>query len=170
MSTIGTYKPSFEYSDTESSAFGSYRTNVSGTNGQAAPLSDLSSFKAANSPSWSRGSGWAKHQRVNPKRRLRGFLVEMQTNEARVAFIEGGQTVLYDLPSEQLRKAGITLKNQPFQMDEFEGKSDEGGWFIGYCFLALAKECDAEIEILDFDEEYQRKRKIILSECSKAEA
>jgi hypothetical protein len=109
-----------------------------------------------------------RKQRVNPKRRLRGFLVEMQTDNARVAFVENGQTILYDLPAEHLRNAGITVQNQPFQMDEMENKAEDGAWCVGYRFLALAKPSDAEVEVLEFDEKRKHKRDIIRQEFSKA--
>src|SRR5207247_713866 len=78
-------------------------------------------------------------------RRLNGFLVEMQGTEARVAFVEDGQTILYDIPAEQLRRSGILTKNQPFQMDEIEMQT-EGGLVVGYRFLPLANPSDAYME------------------------
>jgi hypothetical protein len=110
-----------------------------------------------------------RKQKINPTRRLKGFLVELRADEARVAFVDNGQKILYDLPSEHLRNAGITVQNQPFQMDEIKSKSDDGSWTVGYRFLALAKATDAEIEILQFDGERKRKRDIILKEFSKAQ-
>ena len=98
---------------------------------------------------------------------MRGFLVEFQSNEARVAFVENGETILYDLPAEQLRKAGIKVRNQPFQMDEVEIDMGSAGVVIGYHFTALAKTSDAYIETLDFDEERKRKRALILKEFGK---
>ena len=93
--------------------------------------------------------------------------MEMQTKEARVAFVDDDKTVLYDLPAEQLRKAGIEVINQPFQMDEIEMEADDGGWIIGYRFLSLAKPSDAYIEPLSFDAERKRKRDLILKEFAK---
>jgi hypothetical protein len=110
-----------------------------------------------------------RKQKINPTRRLKGFLVELRADEARVAFVDNGQKILYDLPSEHLRNAGITVQNQPFQMDEIKSKSDDGSWTVGYRFLALAKATDAEIEILQFDGERKRKRDIILKEFSTAQ-
>ena len=99
-------------------------------------------------------------------RRMTGFLVEMQSKDARVAFVEAGQTILYDLPAEQLRSSGIEVKNQPFQMDEIEIRTDDG-IAIGYRFKPLANKSDAYIETLQFDEERKRKRDLILKEFSK---
>jgi hypothetical protein len=99
-------------------------------------------------------------------RRLQGFLIEMQAAEARVAFIENGQLVQYDLPSDQLRRNGIETRNQPFQMDEIELQT-EVGQVVAYHFQPLAKLSDAYIEPLNFDEERKRKRDLILKEFTK---
>ncbi len=110
-----------------------------------------------------------RYQAVRTKRRLKGFLVELQGNEARVAFVENGETVFYDLPADQIRRAGIELRNQPFQMDEIETKDEHGSLIVGYRFLALAKPSDAYIETLNFDDERKRKRAFILKEFGQAQ-
>jgi hypothetical protein len=102
-------------------------------------------------------------------RRLEGFLMEMEKDEARVAFVEDGRVTPYDMPADQLRRSGIVVKNQPFQMDEIELKL-EGGLVVGYRFEPLAKPSDAYIEPLNFDAERKRKRDLILKEFSKAKA
>ena len=108
-------------------------------------------------------------QKFRTKRRLKGFLVELQSNEARVAFIEHGETIFYDLPADQIRRAGIKMRNQPFQMDEIETE-DEHGWpIVGYRFRPLAQPVDAYIETLNFDEERKRKRDLILKEFEEAQ-
>lgn len=103
------------------------------------------------------------------KRRLKGFLVELQGNEARVAFVENGETTFYDMPADQIRRAGIEVRNQPFQMDEVETQDENGNLIVGYRFLALAKPSDAYIETLKFDDERRRKRALILKEFGKAQ-
>jgi hypothetical protein len=45
--------------------------------------------------------------------------------------------------AERLRHAGITAKNQPFQMDEVEMQAGDEGSFVGYRFLPLAESSDA---------------------------
>jgi hypothetical protein len=95
--------------------------------------------------------------------------MEMHGTEARVAFVENGQTIIYDLPAEQLRRSGIEIANQPFQMDEIEVETD-GGLIVGYCFRPLAKASDAYIETLNFDEEHNRKRDLIFKKFAKAKA
>ncbi len=96
--------------------------------------------------------------------------MELQKDDARVAFVENGQTIFYDLPADQIRKAGINERNQPFQMDEIETEDEQGSLIVGYRFLALAKPSDAYIEALNFDDERIRKRDLILKEFGKAQA
>lgn len=105
-----------------------------------------------------------KPKAVRVKRRLKGFLVELQSNEARVAFVENEDTIFYDLPADQIRRAGIKLRNQPFQMDEIETEDENGNLIVGYRFVALAMPSDSYIETLNFDEELKRKRAFVLSE------
>ena len=83
--------------------------------------------------------------------------------------MENGQTISYDLPAEQLRHAGITAKNQPFQMDEVEMQACDEGWFVGYRFVPLAKLSDAYIETLNLDDERKRKRDLIFKEFAKSQ-
>lgn len=106
---------------------------------------------------------------VNVRRRLKGFLVELQSNEARVAFVEGDQIIYYDLPAEQIRRAGIEIRNQPFQMDEIDTEDEDGNFITGYRFLPLAQKSDGFIETLNFDDERKRKRELILKEFGKTQ-
>jgi hypothetical protein len=109
-----------------------------------------------------------KHRKPegNVLRRMKGLLLEISNQEARVAFVQDGKTILYDMPASHFRNAGIEQKNQPFQMDEIEMKTDLG-MIVGYRFLPLAKASDAYIETLDFDEERRRKRDLILKKFAK---
>ena len=91
------------------------------------------------------------------------------TNEARVAFVENGKAILYDLPADQLLKAGIERQNQPFQMDEVEMTDENGHIIFGCRFIALAKPSDAYTETLHLDDERKRKRDLILREFSQPE-
>jgi hypothetical protein len=110
------------------------------------------------------------HQKTKPLvlRRFQGFLIESQGLTARVGFIQNGEVIQYDMPAEQLRRSGIEIKNQPFQMDEIEMPSEGGGIIVGYRFRPLAKAADAYVETLDLDEERKRKRNLILQEFAKA--
>jgi hypothetical protein len=69
-------------------------------------------------PSQRRGTV-KKSQRSNPLRRLEGFLIETHGDESKVVLEEEGQMVEYFFPAELLKKNGVTLKNQPFELDEF---------------------------------------------------
>jgi len=90
-------------------------------------------------------------------------------NEAKVVLFENGQSASYTLPSKQLRKIGVTLPNQPFEMDEIEIESDADGFIVGYRFRALALPGDSFVEILELDEARQRKRDIIFREFGKTD-
>ncbi len=102
-------------------------------------------------------------------RRLRGFLIEAGGEEAKVAFVEEGNTFEYYLPAHFLEKAGIRAENQPFQMDEVEIKT-ESGILIGYEFRALAKPSDAFRDSFELDAEHERKRDLIFRTFRNAEA
>jgi len=114
------------------------------------------------------------HSTRRTKRRLRGFLIELQNPEsknsqARVAFVEDGEMILYDLPAEQLVRAEITEPNQPFQMDEVEIEEEDGAIVFGYRFKALAKPSEAYMETLQIDEERKQKRDLIFREFANSQ-
>ena len=92
-------------------------------------------------------------------RQFKGFLVETHGKESRVAFIDNGKTVFYDIPTKCLRAAKITAKNQPFEMSEIKTASG-----VDYIFVALAKASDARKEPLQLDAERKRKLELILKE------
>lgn len=101
-------------------------------------------------------------------RRLRGFLVEERDEEARVVLENGGKRFDYYLPTHNLRSAGITQENQPFEMDEYEEKNDDGSFSTGYTFRPLAKDSDAFTDTVDLDDERKRKRDLILKKFKDA--
>jgi hypothetical protein len=111
-----------------------------------------------------------KHIPPEPKRRvlrrLNGFLMAIQGRNARVAFIENGKTFEYDMPADRLQRSGIEIINQPFEMDEFETRTDDG-LEVGYRFRPLAKASDLYVETLNFDEERKRKRDLIFKKFAK---
>lgn len=89
----------------------------------------------------------------NPKRRLRGFLISTGENHARVGFVqEDGAVVEYLLPGVNLRKAGITAINQPFEMDEIEQKVGDG-FLTGYVFRPMADADAVVTDTFDADDE-----------------
>jgi hypothetical protein len=103
------------------------------------------------------------------RRRMTGFLSEMQGKNARVTFVVNGETFQYDMPADTLTKSRIEIVNQPFEMDEIEMETDEG-FVIGYRFRPLAKASDSYRETLNLDEERKRKRDLILQRFAKAKA
>ena len=107
-------------------------------------------------------------QNQRTKRRLQGFLIEFQDDNARVGLIVDGEVVNYDLPANRIRQAGVKVRNQPFQMDEIEMEEEDGSIIVGYRITALANPGDAYIETLNFDDERKRKRDLILKEFSQA--
>jgi hypothetical protein len=98
-------------------------------------------------------------QQSPPKtlRRLEGFLIEDQGEEYKVAFVEDGHLVFYYLPSSNLRKAGITAPNQPFQMDELELELPNGQNATGYTFVPLAKPSDSFPDPIEMTKERRGK-------------
>ena len=89
----------------------------------------------------------------NPKRRLRGFLISTGENHARVGFVQADNTVVeYLLPEKNLRKAGITAINQPFEMDEIEQKVGDG-FLSGYVFRPMAPANSVVTDTFDADED-----------------
>ena len=108
-------------------------------------------------------------QEARVLRRISGFLTEMQGKNARVTFVEKGETFQYDMPAERLSKCGIEIVNQPFEMDEIEMQTKDG-LVVGYRFRPLAKASDAYRETLNFDEKRKRKRDLILKKFAKAKA
>ena len=103
-------------------------------------------------------------------RRLKGFLVEDQGRECKVAFVENKAPVFYYLPSAGLRNAGITGENQPFEMDEFESKNEDGSFSTGYTFRPLAGSADAFSDPLNLDQARQQKRNLIFKRFGKTKA
>ena len=100
-------------------------------------------------------------------RRIRGFLIENQGRESRVAFVENDQPIQYYLPTDQLSKNGIVAENQPFEMDEVE-IHDNGQVIVGYTFRALAKPSDSFSDSFDLNDDLKQKRKLIFKRFGKA--
>ena len=95
---------------------------------------------------------------VPPRRRLRGFLISMESDFARVAFVDDSKSITeYRLPARQLRTAHITEANQPFEMDEIEQEID-GGMLVGYLFRPMAPASSCLTDYLNEDQELVRLR------------
>lgn len=89
-------------------------------------------------------------------RRFDGVLLEMGGEDAKVALFEKRQKYEYWLPAGPLRKAGIEVRGQPFEMDECEAIG-QGECRVSYCYRAAAEKKDAYREILDLDEDRKKK-------------
>jgi hypothetical protein len=89
----------------------------------------------------------------NPKRRMRGFLISTGENQARVGFVQADHSVIeYLLPEKNLRKAGITAINQPFEMDEIEQEFGDG-FLSGYVFRPMAHAKAVVTDTFDADDD-----------------
>jgi len=101
----------------------------------------------------------------NPLRRLQGFLIETHGEESKVAIEENGELVEYYFPAELLRKNGLTLKNQPFELDEFLTDSA-----LVFEIRPLARAEHAMTAAISLDSERRRKMDFLLSEPENAQA
>lgn len=99
-------------------------------------------------------------------RRLRGLVLDNHGDSWLVGFDVKGELVEYELPAARLRKHGITMRHQPFQMDEMESLDPEVE-AKGYRFRALAGPDEAFVEELTLDPERQRLRDLIFAKFGK---
>ncbi|MCB1130032.1 MAG: hypothetical protein KDN05_02820 [Verrucomicrobiae bacterium] len=98
----------------------------------------------------------------NPKRRLRGFLISTCEGQARVGFVQDDNTIVqYLLPEKNLRKAGITAINQPFEMDEIEQQVGDG-FLSGYVFRPMAAADAVVTDTFDADDDLAELRNAAL--------
>ena len=77
-----------------------------------------------------------------------------------------GELVEYELPAERLRKHGIKMRHQPFEMDEAVSLDPEVE-AKGYRFRPLAGVEEAFVEELNLDPERQRLRDLIFTKFGK---
>lgn len=95
------------------------------------------------------------------KRRIQGFFIQEEGQEARVALVDNGTVVHYHLPLSLLHSGGVRHENQPFELDELEAKV-AGVVMRGYKVKASAPAEASEIRPLPLNEEYQSKLNRIL--------
>ena len=101
-------------------------------------------------------------------RRLNGFIVEDRGEDFKVAFeVNGKHLMFYYLPAGQLRRAGITAPNQPFQMDEVEIELDDARLMTGYVLCPLATRSDSFIDAIDLNADRKRKFSAIVEKFGK---
>lgn len=95
---------------------------------------------------------------AQPKRRLRGFLIAIHDDQARVAFVdEQNEKIEYYLPSKFLQRAKVTGRFQPFELDEIE--EDTGtGIRLGYEIRPMAGSNQTFVDVLDTDDELAKLR------------
>ena len=101
-------------------------------------------------------------------RRLRGLVLDNQGESWLVGFEVKGELVEYEMPADQLRKHGITMRHQPFQMDEVVSV-DPDVEAKGYRFRPLAGSNEAFLEELNLDPERQRLRDLIFAKFGKSQ-
>jgi hypothetical protein len=103
------------------------------------------------------------------KRRMKGWLREISGRTAIVVLVDGADSFDYEMPSERLVKSGISVANQPFQMDEVEMPMEDS-FIVGYQFKPLAKETDAFVDTMKMDHEQKVKFDLILKKFAKSKA
>src|SRR5207245_2646356 len=101
-------------------------------------------------------------QKEPPPEDLKQHFAELLESESKLAFEDKGNVMFYYLPAENLTKAGITDRNQPFEMDEIEFRLGPNDHIAGYRFKPLAKVTDAFPEAVSLDQEYKEKLQVIL--------
>lgn len=90
------------------------------------------------------------------KRRLQGFFIQAEGQDARVALVDKGALVHYYLPLSILHEAGVRAENQPFELDELEAKV-AGVVMTGSRIRASAPAEAGEVRPLPLNDEYQQK-------------
>jgi hypothetical protein len=107
----------------------------------------------------------AEWQKDEPKfkvlRRFRGFFVQDEGEVARVAIVKDNELIHYTFPSRELKKAQISIENQPFEMDEVETELD-GVTLKGYQFRKSVDENSSYGEALQLDASQREKLDVIL--------
>lgn len=101
-------------------------------------------------------------------RRLRGLVLDNQGESWLVGFEVEGELIEYELPAERLRKHGIMMRHQPFEMDEVVSMDPEVE-AKGYRFRPLAGPNEAFVEELSLDQERQRLRDLIFAKFGKSQ-
>ena len=101
-------------------------------------------------------------------RRLHGFFIQEEGQEARVAFVENDKLVHYFLPLKLFREGDVTAENQPFEMDEFEAIV-EGVEMKGYKVRPSAFPRDSRIEPIALETRSEENLRFVLERAKNAE-
>lgn len=82
---------------------------------------------------------------------MSGFLDRFEGGEAHVVLMEDGEPVPAEMPEGLLRKGGVTERNQPFELIQFEILGMPGS--IGWQVVPMAGDDDARVETLELSDE-----------------
>ncbi|HEV3208972.1 MAG TPA: hypothetical protein VGY91_01800 [Chthoniobacterales bacterium] len=102
-------------------------------------------------------------------RKARGILLGFFGEEAKVAFDVRGQPLEYWLPAKLLRKNGVTMEDQPFELIEGERQLGTSVEFYTH-IVALADASSSTMEPLALEKSYEAKLKFILKSPGKKDA
>jgi hypothetical protein len=103
------------------------------------------------------------------KKKLQGILVSFSGDEALVMFDSNGQGIEYWLPAELLRKNGVTVNDQPFEL--IESEITDGQEFLLQSRIApLAAASSGTIEPLALSKAYKAKRDFLLKKSKSSAA
>jgi hypothetical protein len=105
--------------------------------------------------------GRHEKQQLKVKRRLQGFFIQEEGQEARVALVDNGTLVHYYLPLKLMHEGGVRAENQPFELDELELNLD-GVVLSGHQIRASAPAEAGMMSPLPLSEDYQQKLERIL--------
>jgi hypothetical protein len=82
---------------------------------------------------------------------LRGFFIQDEGEHARVAFVDNNEKLVhYYLPMSVMKEGGVTMENQPFELDELEATLD-GAKFTGHKVRPMAEPKDVRQDPLTLD-------------------
>jgi hypothetical protein len=95
------------------------------------------------------------------KRKFQGILVCFFGDEAAVMFEDKGEKVEYRLPADLLRKNGITVADQPFELIESE-ITENGAFSLHSKVVPLAPASSGTVEPLALTKAYRAKRDFLL--------
>jgi hypothetical protein len=98
---------------------------------------------------------------IRVKRKFQGILVCFSGDEAVVIFDSNGEKIEYRLPAELLRKNGVTVGDQPFELIESEITDDEE-FALHSKVVPLAAASSGIIEPLALAKAYKAKRNFLL--------
>jgi len=154
-STIGVYRPLEANREPDYSEVGNFEVHAAN-----AIFGDFwSRTQAARPPSVAPRSKAGVTTRV--KRKLQGILISFSGDEALVMFDDSGERIEYWLPADLLRKNGVIVADQPFELVESE-VTDSSGFTLQSKIAPLADASSGTIEPLALTKVYKAKRDFLL--------